>query len=175
MGEYARKVRKSELERSLLIIVEINRLNKELMQVVNERNEILQQKYECREKIQKKGIDNKEKESIERTYKELEQRGTEISNQEAIVGEKISELVKLISDLSDFIFGKEKDIRMELDNDEIQMQFVEEYFYLIYYENVGWDILFKNPADFILTACLQLGEAKRDFLIKALENFHYKK
>lgn len=177
MEEYARELKKFELERALSYVSEILRLRKEKEELRDKKYEIYREKEQWQreqEEEERSIFSSTEKREIERILKELEQQIEEMLDKKETIQEKITELQYLVSKLSEYIFGEEKDVELQLQNNEIKIDFAEEYFYFIQEEDVEWEKIFEEPAYFVVTACINLGEIKREFLTDMVENFYHK-
>ena len=174
MGEqYARELRKSELERLLPYVTELLHLQEEADSLVEKENEI-------REKINKYERQKQEQENdsvffvedrrrTQEFLNELLQQYAEVKTKRKLAGEKLDELQIFISKLLEYIFGN--GFALNLRDDEIKREFAKEYFYFIEADGIEWGKLFADPSDFIVTACITLGQTEKNFLKDMLKNF----
>ena len=173
MGEFARELRKSELERLLPYVTEILRLQEEADSLMEKEGEIDEKisKYERQEQDQENDsvFCMEDRKRTQDFLNELHQQYEEVKNKRKLTGEKLDELQIFISKLLEYIF--DNSIELKLRNNEIKMKSAKEYFYFIEADGIKWEKLFADPSDFIVTACITLGETERQFLKDMLKNF----
>lgn len=172
MEEYVRELKKFEFERILSYVSDILRLREEqeaLREKENEKKREMGQFEEQKEDCENDGLSRVAR-TIEEILKELEQQNEEITDKIEMIEDKMTVLENLVSKLTDYIF--DEDFRLELQNDEIKIDFAEEYFYFIQEQEIKWNQLFEFPCDFIVTACIALGETKREFLTSMVDSIY---
>ena len=176
MEEYARELRKSELERLLHTVTELLRLQEEDDGLMEKQDEISEKidKYERQKQEQENDsvLYVEDRRQTEDFLNELHQQYEEIKNKRKLTGEKLDELPIFISKLSEYIFGN--GFELKLHNSEIKMEFAKEYFYFIEGENIKWQNLFEDPSYFIIMACNNFRKEKT-FLTTMLNNFYFRR
>ena len=108
--------------------------------------------------------------------KEAIQKYHEEKREKARVDKQLNEIETLVKKIFEYIFKQEEDNEEDdeegcnLTYDEIRADKIEEYYYIMRYLK-SWDFLFENLSDFIIKACISLGEEKKGFLNELVDHY----